>query len=232
MGPVQTAWDSAGTRAAWRSYALAGLRWLVAAAVCVGLAVGGIQLALAGSRALLAEGTATRGTVVEADADSVTFRYDADGESFEQTLTVVSGRTYAAGEEVDVRHDRDDPETARLLDEPRRVPLIGPAVVVLFLVAVGAAPVGAGVLLRALSWRRSLQRRPWELARLRMHGRAVYVTRPGEEPVGARLLATTRWRTKTLLALDGQELPVVFDGHTLLLTADGTDTVFGARRTG
>lgn len=228
---MSAAWDSPQTRAAWRSYRKTGLRWLAVAAACLVLSIGGGQLALAHSRTLLTEGTATRGTVTAVEADSVSFRYHAGGEPFESTLDIVSERTYRPGEEVEVRYDRSDPATARLLDEPRRVPLIGPAVVALFLVALIAMPVGVGATWRAVRWRRALSRQPWRLARLRMHGSTVWLTVPGEEPVPARLLSTTRWRTKTLLGLDGHELWMLADGQHLLLTADGTNTLYGARRT-
>ncbi|MBA3251875.1 MAG: hypothetical protein H0T66_16580, partial [Geodermatophilaceae bacterium] len=45
------------------------------------------------------------------------------------------------------------------------------------------------------------------------------------------LLSTTRWRTKTLLGLDGRELWMLADGRHVLLTADGTNTLYGARST-
>jgi len=228
---MSVAWDSAPTRQAWRSYRNAGLRWLAVAAACLVLAIGGGQLALAQSRTLLTEGTATLGTVTAVEADRVSFRYDAEGESFELTLDIVSDRAYNPGEQVEVRYDRGDPATARLVDEPRRVPLIGPAVVAVFLVVLIAVPVGVGSVWRALVWRRALARHPWRLARLRIHGSAVSLTVPGEEPVTARLLSTTRWRTKTLLGLDGRELWMLADGRHVLLTADGTNTLYGARRT-
>lgn len=228
---MAVAWDSPQTRLAWRSYRNGGLRWFAVAAACLVLAVGGGQLALAQSRTLLNEGDATRGTVTATGPASVSFRYDAEGESFELTLDVVSERVYRPGEEVEVRYDPDDPATARLRDEPRPVPLIGPAVVGLVLVALVALPVGAGALLRALAWRRALLREPWRLARMRMSGGTVSLTVPGEEPLDARLLSTTRWRTKTLLGLDGHEVWMLASGTTVLLTADGTDTLYGARRT-
>ncbi|MDQ3455907.1 MAG: DUF3592 domain-containing protein [Actinomycetota bacterium] len=228
---MAVAWDSPQTRQDWRSYRRAGLRWLAAAAACLVLAIGGGQLALAHSRTLLTEGSATRGTVTAVEVGRVSFRYDAQGQSFESTLDVVSDRVYRRGEEVGVRYDRGDPATARLVDEPRRVPLIGPAVVAVFLVALIAVPVGVGSVWRALVWRRALSRHPWRLARLRIHGSAVSLTVPGEEPVTARLLSTTRWRTKTLLGLDGRELWMLADGRHVLLTADGTNTLYGARST-
>lgn len=224
------AWDSRQTREDWRSYRNAGLRWLAVSVVGLALVVGGVQLAVASSRALLTEGTATQGTVTAVGDGDVTFRYSADGETREQTLAVTSDRTYAVGDDVEVRYDPDDPEVARLVAEPRRIPLIGPAIVVLFLGAAFSAPVGLGVLLRARTWRRMLTRGSWQWARLQLPGRVVSLTVDGGEPVTGRLLAATRWRTKTLQALDGHELWMLADDRYILLTADGTNTLYGARR--
>lgn len=225
-----TAWDDPATRRAWRAYRGAGLRWLGAAVVCVVLLLGGVALALSGSAALLRDGVATKGQVSAVGPDGVSFSYDAGGESLEETLEIVSGTTYEVGDEVEVRYDADNPGTARLLAEPRRIPGLGPAVVVLALAALAGVVLGLGALARALRWRRSLERRTWALARLRTKGVDVALTPTGEEPVLGRLRSTTRWRTKILQDLDGHEVWLLVDGPELLLRVDGVDTLFGAQR--
>lgn len=225
-----TAWDDEATRRAWRAYRGAGLRWLGGALVCLVLLVGGVAFALSGSAALLRDGVATTGTVTAADVEDVTFAYDADGEPRSETLQIVSGRDYDVGDEVEVRYDAGDPSVARLVGEPRRIPGLGAAVVVLALVAFGGAVLGAGALLRAARWRRALARSSWQLARLRMRGIDVALTPVGGEPRLGRLRSTSRWRTKTLLDLDGHELWTLVDGREILLRVDGLDTLFGAHQ--
>ncbi|MBA3524358.1 MAG: hypothetical protein H0T85_07375, partial [Geodermatophilaceae bacterium] len=192
--------------------------------------LGGVALALSGSAALLRDGVATTGTVTALDVEGVTFSFDAEGERRTETLEIVSGTDYALGDPVEVRYDADDPGVARLVDEPRRIAGLGPAVVVLGLAAFGAAVLGAGAVTRALRWRRALSRAPWLLARLRMKGIDVALTPSGADPILGRLRSTSRWRTKTLLDLDGHELWLVVDGRELVLRVDGLDTLFGARR--
>lgn len=227
----RVAWDYPQSRLAWRSYRTAGLRWLAAGVMSAVLVVGVAQFVLAQSQRLLAEGAATNGTVVSAQADTVTFDYAAGGRSYTETLGVVSGRSYAAGEAVEVRYDRGDPGTARLLDEPRRLPGVGPAVVVLGIVAVGALPIGLGVLVRARAWGRAMRREPWIPARLRIRGADVVLIPTGGEEVHARVMSTTRWRTKTVRGMDGQELWMLPAGaRDLVMTADGTGTIYGLRR--
>ncbi len=226
------AWDDQQSRDAWGSYRAAGLRWLAAGVICAGLVVVGGQVVLASSRSLLAEGAATEATVVAADAQAVTFDYDAAGRAFTETLDIVSGRQYVVGEKVEVRYDRDDPGTARLLDEPRRTPGVGPALVVLSIGAAGSIPIGIGVLLRAWAWGRAMRREPWTLARIRVRGTDVaLLPSAGDDTVRARMLSTTHWRRKTLQGIDGQELWMLPVGaRDVVLTADGTGTIYGLRR--
>lgn len=232
MAGERVAWDYQQSRRAWRSYRAAGLRWLVAGVTCAALVAGIGQLVLSRSQKLLAEGAATTATVASTDAQTVTFTYDAGGEAYTETLDVVSGREYVVGERVEVRYDRDDPAVARLLDEPHRIPGLGAALAVLSLVGAGAVPVGAGVLLRARAWGRAMRREAWTLARLRMRGSDVLL-QPGDNgaAVTARMLPTTYWRRKTVQGMDGQELWMLRVGaRDLVLTADGTGTLYGLRR--
>lgn len=232
MAGERVAWDYPQSRQAWRSYRTSGLRWLAAGVLCVVLVVGIGQVVLARSRTLLAEGAPTTGTVQAVDEQSVTFEYDAGGQRYTETLDVVSGREYAAGEQVEVRFDRADPGTARLIDEPHRIPGVGPALAGLSLVVLFTVPIGVVVLLRARAWGRAMRREPWTLARLRIRGTDL-VLRPGGtgEEVRARIRPTSRWRTKTLQGMDGQELWMLPAGERdLVLTADGTGTVYGLRR--
>lgn len=232
MAGERVAWDYETSRQAWRSYRTAGLRWLGAGLICAVLVVAVAQFLVARSQSLLEKGAATTGTVRSADAQTVTFDYDAGGESFTGTLDVVSGREYAAGEEVEVRYDREDPGTARLLEEPHRLRGVGLALVVLSLVTAGAVPIGIGVLLRARAWGGAMRHEPWTLARLRMRGaRVVLLPSDSGVAVHARMLSTTRWRTKAVLGMDGEELWMLPVGtRDLVVTADGTGTLYGLRR--
>ncbi|MEJ7702488.1 MAG: hypothetical protein WKF47_01865 [Geodermatophilaceae bacterium] len=147
-------------------------------------------------------------------------------------MDVVSGREYAVGEQLEVRYDRGDPDTARLLDEPHRIPGAGPALVALGLVAMGAIPIGLGVLVRARAWGRAMRREPWTLARIRSRGAHVLLQpSDGGAAVNARMLSTNRWRTKAVHGMDGEELWMLPVGaRDLVLTADGTGTLYGIRR--
>jgi hypothetical protein len=45
------------------------------------------------------------------------------------------------------------------------------------------------------------------------------------------MLSTTRWRTKAVLGMDGEELWMLPVGtRDLVVTADGTGTLYGLRR--
>lgn len=227
---MQVAWDAPETRRAWRSYRSGALRWLAAAAACIVVGLLAAQFAVSSARSLLTQGAPTEGTVTAADPTSVTFEYDAGGSSFEATLTIVSGRTYEVGQAVEVRYDRDDPMVARLLDEPRRLPYIGPIVIGLFLLAAFALPVGVGGLLRARRWRRALAAAPWDWARLRIDGLAIALTAVAVPPVHGRLLTTSRWRVSALRNLDDNEVRWLASGSDVLIAVDGIDTLYGARR--
>lgn len=120
---------------------------------------------------------------------------------------------------------------AQLPEEPARIPGAGPVLVLLALLALGLIPIGIGALVRARRWGTALQQEPWTAAWLRIQGTDL-VLRPalGEE-FRARLMSTNRWRVKTVLSLDGLELWMLPVGpREILLTADGTDSVYGARR--
>jgi hypothetical protein len=120
----------------------------------------------------------------------------------------------------------------------RRYPGVG--LVVLVLVAAGAAMVvaGTGALLRTRRWRRSLATTPWRDGRLRIAGPAVIAfeptgydeLNPDDEPVRLRLLSTAVWRTRAVQGLDDAEVRAApVGGGQWVLTADGLDTVVGAR---
>lgn len=232
MAGERVAWDYEQSRQAWRSYCGGGLRWLAVGVACGVLVVVFAQLVLARSQSLLDEGAATTATIQSADSQTVTFSYDADGQTYTETLDVVSGREYVAGEQVEVRYDRADPGTSRLLDEPHRIPGIGPAIVVLSVAAMAAVPIGLGVLLRARTWGRAMRREPWTLVRLRVRGADLVLLPSDSGPaVNAKMRATSRWRTKTVQGMDGQEVWMLPAGtRDVVLTADGTGTVYGLRR--
>ncbi|MEJ7703863.1 MAG: hypothetical protein WKF47_09420 [Geodermatophilaceae bacterium] len=165
---MAVAWDRPQTRADWRSYRDAGLRWLAAALVCAVLTLGGVLVALHGPQP----------------------------------------------------------------GQPQRIPFLGLTIVLFTVGAAGTLPIGLGVLARASAWRNALQREPWRQAELRIRGLSLALTPTGGEPIRARLLTTTRWRVQTLQALDEHELSMVAVGRTVVLSASGADTLYGARRTG
>lgn len=227
------AWDHDASRRSWHSYRNAGLQWVVAGLCCLLLVIVGGYVVVARSHALLAEGVPTVGTVRSASSEEVSVEYDADGQTYAKTLDIVSGRRYQPGEPVEVRYDATDPSSGRLVDEPDRLPGVGVVFAILALLALSATPIGLGVLWRARSWRSAMRVSPWTPARLRVRGRDIVLTPSLDEPIPARLLSTTRWRTKTVLQLDGQELWLLPVGsRDLLITADGTNTVYGLRRRG
>ncbi|MCV2489655.1 hypothetical protein OF117_09785 [Geodermatophilus sp. YIM 151500] len=126
----------------------------------------------------------------------------------------------------------------------RRLPAVGLVVVALVAAGLAAAVAGAGGLLRSLRWRRALQETGWRTGRLRIAGPAVVAFEPdgydeldpvdergrGVAPVQLRLLSTAIWRTRAVQALDGAEVRAAPVGPAeWVLTADGIDTLFGAR---
>ncbi|CAN5362015.1 hypothetical protein BH20ACT5_BH20ACT5_06620 [soil metagenome] len=117
--------------------------------------------------------------------------------------------------------------------EPAPIPGAGTALVLLTFLGMGLVPIGAGALLRARRWGAALQREPWTAARLRVQGANLLFQPSLDEPVPARLLSTNRWRVKTVLALDGLEVWLAPVGpREVVFIADGTETVYGARRMG
>jgi hypothetical protein len=121
----------------------------------------------------------------------------------------------------------------------RRIPGLGLVVIVLVLGGIATAVVGAGALLRAARWRRGLRTTPWQTGWLRIAGPAVVAFEPAgfdeltDEPVHLRLLSTAVWRTRAVQRLDGAEVRAApVRGAEWVLTAEGLDTLVGARRVG
>jgi hypothetical protein len=119
-----------------------------------------------------------------------------------------------------------------------RVPGLGLLVVVLVLGGTFAAVAGTGALLRTRRWRRALAAIPWQSGRLRIAGPTIIAFEPAgydeldptAEPVRLTLLSTAVWRTRAVQRLDGAEvLAAPVGGRQWVLTADGLDTVVGAR---
>lgn len=116
-------------------------------------------------------------------------------------------------------------------DEQVRIPGAGPVLVLLALLALGLIPIGIGALVRARRWGAALQREPWTAAWLHIQGTELVLRPALLEEFRARLMSTNRWRVKTVVSLDGLELWMLPVGpREILLTADGTDSVYGARR--
>jgi hypothetical protein len=120
----------------------------------------------------------------------------------------------------------------------RRLPGAGLVVVALVLLGAVAAVAGTGALLRSYRWRRGLAATPWQPGRLRIAGPAVLAFEPadydeldpGDERVQLRLLSTAVWRTRAVQRMDGAEVRAApVGGGEWVLTADGLDTVVGAR---
>jgi hypothetical protein len=124
-----------------------------------------------------------------------------------------------------------------LAADGRRIPGIGLAVLLLILGGAAATVAGSGALLRAVRWRRGLGTTPWQVGWLRIAGPAVIAFEPagfdeiGDEPVRLELLATAVWRTRAVQRLDGAEVRAApVGGGQWVLTADGLDTLVGARQ--
>ena len=120
----------------------------------------------------------------------------------------------------------------------RRVPGAGLVVVAMILIGTIAAVAGTGALLRFHRWRRGLASTPWQYGRLRIAGPAVIAFEPAgydeldpdDERIQLRLLSTAVWRTRTVQRMDGAEVRAApVGGGQWVLTADGLDTVIGAR---
>ena len=118
----------------------------------------------------------------------------------------------------------------------RRIPGAGLLVVAMILMGTVAAVAGAGALLRTHRWRRGLSATSWQAGRLRIAGPAIIAFEPPgydeltDEPVRLRLLSTAVWRTRAVQRMDGAEVRAApVGGGQWVLTADGLDTVIGAR---
>ena len=79
---------------------------------------------------------------------------------------------------------------------------------------------------------------PWQNGRLRIAGPAIIAFEPAgydeldpdDERVRLRLLSTAVWRTRAVQGMDGAEVRAApVGGGQWVLTADGLDTVIGAR---
>jgi hypothetical protein len=121
----------------------------------------------------------------------------------------------------------------------RRIPGAGLLVVAMILIGTIAAVAGAGALLRTHRWRRGLTATSWQFGRLRIAGPAIIAFEPpgfdelADEPVRLRLLSTAVWRTRAVQRMDGAEVRAApVGGDQWVLTADGLDTVIGAREVG
>jgi hypothetical protein len=125
-----------------------------------------------------------------------------------------------------------------LADDGIRVPGLGLVVVVLVLLGTAGVVAGAGAWVRSRRWRRALATTPWRTGRLRIAGPAIIAFEPAgydeldpsAEAVHLKLMSTTVWRTRSVQRLDGAEVLAAPVGrHEWVLTADGLDTVVGAR---
>ncbi len=121
----------------------------------------------------------------------------------------------------------------------RRIPGVGVVVVAMVLLGTIAAVAGTGALLRTHRWRRGLAATSWQFGRLRIAGPAIIAFEPAgydeltDEPVRLRLLSTAVWRTRAVQRMDGAEVRAApVGGDQWVLTADGLDTVIGARTVG
>ncbi len=121
-------------------------------------------------------------------------------------------------------------------DGGERLPFAGLMVVALYLGGAAAAAAGTGGLVRTRRWTAALAREPWRLGRLRVAGPAVLLVEPAGfddlagEPVRLQLSSTAVWRTRAVQRLADAEVSYApVGGREWVLTADGVDTVFGAR---
>ena len=121
----------------------------------------------------------------------------------------------------------------------RRLPGVGLVVVVLVVGGAVAVVAGGGALMRARRWRRALAHTAWLTGRLRIAGPSLLAFEPDgydeldpdDEPVRLRLMSTAVWRTRAAQQLDGGEVRVAPVGEReWVLTADGLETLYGARQ--
>ncbi len=116
-------------------------------------------------------------------------------------------------------------------------PGLGVFIVAAVLLGLLGLVTGMGGLLRAQRFRRILQRAPWRPAELRVAGahlRLVFAPGHGagddtdEKAVDARLLTTSRWRVRTVVAYrDSRVLVCPAKDGSYVLTADGMLNVYG-----
>jgi hypothetical protein len=120
----------------------------------------------------------------------------------------------------------------------RRLPGVGLVVVVLVIGGAAAVVAGTGALLRVRRWRSALAAGGWQRGVLRIAGPAVISFEPegfdewdpDDEPVRLRLMSTSVWRTRAVQALHDAEICATRVGEReWVLTAEGLETVFGAR---
>jgi hypothetical protein len=128
-----------------------------------------------------------------------------------------------------------------LAETGRRIPGAGLVVVVLVVGGTAAAVVGAGALLRVRRWRHGLDPGRWVRGVLRIAGPAVISFEPEgydeldplHEPVRLRLMSTSVWRTRAVQRLHDAEIRAARVGdREWVLTADGLETLYGAREVG
>ncbi len=122
-------------------------------------------------------------------------------------------------------------------EDGRRIPGVGLLAVLLVLGGLVAGVVGIGALLRTARWRRALAAAPWQVGHLRIAGPAIIAFEPAgfdeltDQPVHLRLLTTAVWRTRAVQQLDGAQIRAApVNGAEWVLTADGLDTLVGARQ--
>ncbi|MGY1812901.1 hypothetical protein [Blastococcus sp. SYSU D00820] len=120
----------------------------------------------------------------------------------------------------------------------RRVPLAGTVVAVLVLGGLVAAGAGLGALVRSRRWERALAGTAWQTGVLRVAGPALltFVPEgtdewdPDDATVRLQLQSTTLWRTRAVQQLDGAEVRAApVGGRSWVLTAEGSETLYGAR---
>jgi len=120
----------------------------------------------------------------------------------------------------------------------QRLPGVGIVVVVLIVAGLSATVAGTGALLRARRWRHALTPDSWVRGVLRIAGPAIVAFEPEgydewdpeHEPIRLRLMSTSVWRTRTVQRLDGGEIRAArVGGQEWVLTAEGLETLFGAR---
>lgn len=119
---------------------------------------------------------------------------------------------------------------------------LGVFIVAAVILGVIGVVTGAGGLLRARRFRRTLQRAPWQRATLRVAGahlRLVFTASDdidagegaeGSPSVDVALMTTSRWRVRTVVGHRDGEVAVCRDEDAgFVLTAEGMHNVYGLR---